>query len=111
MALSIFTFFCNCDHPSPETFHLSQAEKVKVKVAQSCLTLYDLKDYTVHGILQSRILEWVAYPFSSRSSRLRRTYLSEGLVSCFLLLVVFSPHSSHLGSGKKITERLSHPVE
>ena len=33
------------------------------------------------------------------------TYLSEGLVSCFLLLVVFSPHSSHLGSGKKITER------
>ena len=28
-------------------------------------------DYTVHGILQARILEWVAYPFSSRSSQPR----------------------------------------
>src|SRR5574337_2042052 len=37
---------------------------MKVKVAQLCLTLCDPKDYTVHGILQARILEWVAYPFS-----------------------------------------------
>ena len=29
----------------------------KVKVAQLCLTLCDPKDYTVHGILQARILE------------------------------------------------------
>ena len=28
-----------------------------VKVAQSCLTLCDSMDYTVHGILQARILE------------------------------------------------------
>ena len=28
-------------------------------------------DHTVHGILQARILEWVAYPFSSGSSRPR----------------------------------------
>ena len=41
--------------------------KVKVKVAQSCLTLCDPMDYTVHRILQVRILQWVAYPFSSRS--------------------------------------------
>ena len=40
--------------------------KVKVKVAQSCLTL-QLHDYTVHGILQARILEWVAFPFSRGS--------------------------------------------
>ena len=33
----------------------------EVKVAQSCSTLYDPMDYTVHGILQSRILEWVAF--------------------------------------------------
>ena len=32
-------------------------EKGKVKVAQSCLTLCDPTDYTVHGILQARILE------------------------------------------------------
>ena len=31
---------------------------------QSCLTLCDPLDYTVHGILQARILEWVAVPFS-----------------------------------------------
>ena len=30
-----------------------------------CLTLCDPMDYTLHGILQARILEWVAYPFSS----------------------------------------------
>ena len=37
---------------------------VKVNVAQSCLTLCDPLDYTVHGILQARILEWIAFPFS-----------------------------------------------
>ena len=36
----------------------------KVKVAQLCLTLCDPMDYAVHGILQTRILEWVAFPFS-----------------------------------------------
>ena len=50
---------------------------MKVKVAQWCLTFCDPMDYTVHGILQARILEWVAYPFSSGSSRLRnRTRVS-----------------------------------
>ena len=34
--------------------------EVKVKGTQLCLTLCDPKDYTVHGILQARILEWVA---------------------------------------------------
>jgi len=28
----------------------------------------DPMDYTVHGILQARILEWVAFPFSRGSS-------------------------------------------
>ena len=37
---------------------------MKVKVTQSCLTLCDLMDYTVLGILQARILERVAVPFS-----------------------------------------------
>ena len=45
--------------------------KVKVKVAQSCPTLWDPMDYTVHGTLQARILEWVAFPFSSGSSQPR----------------------------------------
>ena len=41
---------------------------VKVKEAWSCPTLCDPMDYAVHGILQARILEWVAFPFSRRSS-------------------------------------------
>ena len=44
---------------------------VKVKVAQSCPTLCHPMDYTVHGILQARILEWVAVPFSKGSSQPR----------------------------------------
>ena len=42
--------------------------KVKVKVAQSCPTLCDPMDYTVHGILQARTLKWAAFPFSRGSS-------------------------------------------
>ena len=45
--------------------------KVKVKVTQSCPTLCDPMDYTVHEILQARILEWVAVPFSWGSSQPR----------------------------------------
>ena len=41
---------------------------VKVKVAQLCLTLCNPMDYIVHAILQARILEWVAFPFSRGSS-------------------------------------------
>ena len=37
--------------------------KFKVKVVQSYLTLCDTMDYTIHGILQARILEWVEFPF------------------------------------------------
>ena len=51
--------------------YLAFAYIVKVKVAQSCLTLGDPMDYRVHGILQARILEWVAFPFSRGSSQPR----------------------------------------
>ena len=49
---------------------------LKVLVTQSCLTLCDPMDYSppgssVHGILQARILEWVAMPSSRGSSQLR----------------------------------------
>ena len=47
---------------------------VCVLVAQSCLTLCNPMDCSlpvssVHGILQARILEWVAIPFSRESFR------------------------------------------
>ena len=44
---------------------------MKVKVAQSCPTLCDPMDYTVHRLLQARTLQWVAVPFSRRSSQPR----------------------------------------
>ena len=34
----------------------------------SCVRLCDPMNYTVHGILHARILEWVAFPFSRGSS-------------------------------------------
>ena len=41
---------------------------LKVEVAESCLTVCDPMDYIVHGILQARILKWVAFLFSGESS-------------------------------------------
>ena len=41
-----------------------------MKVIQSC-PASDPIDYTVHGILQARILAWVAFPFSRGSSHPR----------------------------------------
>ena len=49
---------------------------MKVLVIQSCLTLCDTTDCSlpgssVHGILQAKILEWAAIPFSRGSSQPR----------------------------------------
>ena len=38
---------------------------------QLCPILCDLMEYTIHGILQARKLEWVAFPFSRRFSQAR----------------------------------------
>ena len=52
-------------------------EGSEVEVAQSCLTLCEPMHYTVHGILQARLLEWVTIPFSRRSSQPRdQTHVS-----------------------------------
>ena len=50
--------------------------KVEVLVAQSCPTFHKSMDCyppgaPVHGILQARILKWVAMPFSRESSQLK----------------------------------------
>ena len=44
---------------------------VKVKPTQLCSTLCDPMDYTDNGILQAKILEWVAFLSSSGSSQPR----------------------------------------
>ena len=53
---------------------IGQRKLMKVLVAQSCLTLRNPMDCSppdssVHGILQARILEWGAIPFSRDFSR------------------------------------------
>ena len=57
-----------------ELFSCLTLDKIKwseVRVTQLCLTLCDPMDYTVYGILQARILEWIAVPFSRGSSQSR----------------------------------------
>ena len=65
----------------PDVLHSEQISNVKwvvvkVLITQLCLTLSHPMDYSpvgssVHGILQARILEWVAIPFSKGSPRPR----------------------------------------
>ena len=55
---------------------MNQHISVLALVAQSCPTVWDPMDCSppgssVHGIIQARILEWVAIPFSRRSSQPR----------------------------------------
>ena len=64
-----------------QTYHAWQMEVYAV-VTQECPTLWDPMDCSppgslVHWIVQARILEWVAIPFSRGSSRTRdRTQVS-----------------------------------
>ena len=63
-------------HPSKVFWDWAMGNE-KVDVAQSCPILCDPLDYTLHGILQARLPEWVAFSFSSGSSQPRdRTQVS-----------------------------------
>ena len=63
----IFQFNTRVNH-SFLPFRISNTHKSESRSVMS--------DYTVHGILQARILEWVAFPFSKRSSLPRDWTLS-----------------------------------
>ena len=76
--------------------------KVKVKVAQSCLTLCDPMDYAAREIFQARILEW-AFLFSRGSSQPRdQTQVSHTAGRFFTQL-------SHKGSPLKCLVENFHP--
>ena len=85
------------------SFCCMKENKVKVKVVQSCLILCNPMDYTVHGILQARILEWVAFPFS-RGSRDRTQGSNPGLLPCRRIFYQLS----HKGSSR-ILEWVAYP--
>ena len=82
-----------------------QHEKVKVKVVQLCLTLPYPIDYTVHGIPQARILEWVAFPFSRGCSQHFRKilYQQSHKGSPRILEWVFSRGSSQPRSRNRVS--------
>ena len=66
--LTVYSPWGRTESNTTERLSLSESE-----VAQSCLTLCDTVDCSlpgssVHGILQARILEWVAISFSRVSS-------------------------------------------
>ena len=69
--------------------------KPKVKVVQSCPTLCNPIDYTAHGTVQARILEWVAFPFPTQGS-------NPGLPHCRWILYQLS----HKRSPKGIISRI-----
>ena len=64
-----------------------------MKVAQLCPALWDPIDYTVHGILQARILDWVAFP------SLQGIFPTQGwnpsLLHCRKILFFFFPTEPH----------------
>ena len=58
---------------STNYLHLEISKKYNIRFvlcvcAQSCLTLCDPMDFSVHGIFQARILEWVSISYSRGSS-------------------------------------------
>ena len=72
-----------------------------MKVTQSCLTLCDPVDYTVHGILQARILEWVVFPFQG-------IFSTQGLNPRFLHCRRILYQLSHKGN-PRIVEWVAYP--
>ena len=77
-------------------------DKLKVKVSQLCPTLCNLMDYIVRGILQARILEWIAFLFSRGSSQPR----DQTQVSCICRQILYQ--LSHKGS-PRILEWVAYP--
>ena len=49
----------------------------------NCFQLCDPMDYTVHGILQARIPEWVVFTFSRESSQPRNWSQVSGIAGGF----------------------------
>ena len=81
-------------------FSQTHHARLHAKLLQSCLTPCNPVDHSlpgssVHGILQSRILEWVAIPFFRGSSRLRN-WTRISYVACVGSQVLYD--CRHLGN-------------
>ena len=85
---------CNKKSHVTNLWPMGCEQKVNLRVAQSPLTLCDPMDYTVHGILQARILEWVAFPFSRGFFPTQGS--NPGLLNCGQILYQLSSQGSPL---------------
>ena len=85
-------------------------------VAQSCLTLADLMDCSppgssVHGILQARILEWVAMPSSRGSSQPRdQTQVSHIAGGFFTVWATRTPSESMTNAHSYLTVSIENDI-
>ena len=68
---SIFRSLCESHSAEITQREVNRVNNEKANVAHLYPTLCDPPDYTVHGIFQGRIPEWVAFPFFRASSQLR----------------------------------------
>ena len=99
MYMFFFSSFCTQSCNTPSQAHLTPSQVltqlsilqrllVVLLVTQSCQTVREPMDYSppgssVHGILQARILEWVAIPFSRGSLPKGQTWVSHIAVGFF----------------------------
>ena len=81
----------------PEPIALTTCPK-KVKVTRLCPTPCNPMDCIVHGILQARILEWIAFPFSRGSSQPRDLPRSPALQADSLLAEHKGGRNTEVGS-------------
>ena len=112
--MSIFVLFLIIEK-TLSTFHVEYSFScefvtcVHAKWLQFCLTLCNFMNYSppvssIHGIFQSRIVEWVATPSSRRSSQCRdRTRIP--YISCIGSQVLYYYH--HLGSPMSLSHMAS----
>ena len=82
----------------------------EVKVFQSCLTLWDpmdccLRGSSVHGILQARILEWIAIPFFRGSSQPWDKTQVSGIAGRFF--TIWATSETHQKSARFVLQYLS----
>ena len=80
-----------------------------MKVSPSCLTLCNPMDYTDHGILQARILEWIAFPFSRGSSQPRDqtqvSCIADGFFTCWATREAIIPFCWKFGSRRCLPQQ------
>ena len=103
----LVTFLNQVNHIKRDVQSVRSQEgtEVKVKGTQSRPALFDSRDYSppgssVHGILQARILEWVAIHFSRGSSQPRAQTGSPALQEDSLPFEPLAPAKVTLALGK-----------